>query len=323
MPISVHPGRDQSVDGHDPAALADLQHQRVRGDEGERRARQDALQATSGPTIVGVTDLVVCSQFPLRAVDMAQTSSPSKRGSMAILNVAAPRVSLGEVVAERLRQAILDDDLTPGQHLREEEISELLQVSRGPVRDAFILLEREGLVSVSRHRGASVVALSTADLGEVYSLRSAIEELAVKLAIRRHEAQDLSRLDQSMADLRRGLKRKLEEHEAARLDLEFHDAIFRAAHHERLFASWSAIRLQVYWFLRQRNIASADWRRLTIEGHEAIVDHIRAGSEDAAVAEIHAHIQGAYGRIIGQLTAQQDVFSEYETVDVARSFMPA
>jgi len=45
---------------------------------------------------------------------------------------AAPRVSLGDVVAERLREAILNDDLTPGQHLREEEISERLQVSRGP-----------------------------------------------------------------------------------------------------------------------------------------------------------------------------------------------
>lgn len=78
----------------------------------------------------------------------------------------APRLTLSDVVADSLRQAIVNDELKPGARLREEELSEQLQ-SRGPVRDAFILLEREGLVQASRHRGASVVELSANDLGEV------------------------------------------------------------------------------------------------------------------------------------------------------------
>jgi DNA-binding GntR family transcriptional regulator len=51
--------------------------------------------------------------------------------------VSAARISLGEIVAGRLREAILNSELRPGQHLREEQIAELLEVSRGPVRDAF------------------------------------------------------------------------------------------------------------------------------------------------------------------------------------------
>jgi DNA-binding GntR family transcriptional regulator len=91
----------------------------------------------------------------------------------------ASRKSLGEDVAERLREAILHGELSPGQRLREEELSVRLEVSRGPVRDAFILLEREGLVRSSRNRGVSVVELTRNDLQEIYTLRSALEPLAI------------------------------------------------------------------------------------------------------------------------------------------------
>lgn len=68
-------------------------------------------------------------------------------------------------------------------------------------------------------------------------MRSVIEGLAVRLAIRRHQPGDLEAMDQSLSDLRQGLRRKLNEWEAARLALQFHDAIFRAAHHDRLYES--------------------------------------------------------------------------------------
>ena len=238
------------------------------------------------------------------------------------LSVAAPRVSLGEVVAGQLREAILADELVPGQPLREEEVSEWLKVSRGPVRDAFIALEREGLVERQSHRGAKVVKLSFNDLGEVYSLRSSIEELAVRLAIRRGEPDDLQAMEASLADLRTGLRRRISEQDAARLDVEFHDAIFRAAHHERLYTSWSAIRMQVYWFLCSRNIANADWRVATVAGHQEILDLIRAAKEKAATAAIRLHISSAYSRIITQLTADDAESPDAaDMVRVAKSFL--
>ena len=238
-----------------------------------------------------------------RSVGPAPMSGRSSGTRPGLLDVAAPRVSLGDVVADRLREAILANELVPGQPLREEEVSERLQVSRGPVRDAFIALEQEGLVQRQSHRGAKVVKLSFDDLGEVYSLRLSIEELAVRLAIRRGLPEDLEAIDASLADLRVGLRRRITEQNAARLDVEFHDAIFRAAHHERLYASWSAIRMQVYWFLCSRNLANADWRVATVAGHQEILDLIRAAKEKAATAAIRLHISSAYTRIIAGLTA--------------------
>lgn len=227
----------------------------------------------------------------------------------------ATRTSLGDVVAERLREAILNGELAPGQHLREEQVSESLDVSRGPVRDALAILEREGLVTLSRHRGAAVAQLSVEDFGEVYSLRSAIEQLAVRLAIRRHDESDSQALEQALADLTSGMKQKITEQVAARLDVNFHDCIFRAAHHERLYRSWLSIRMQVHWFLLLRTIASQDWRTSMINDHSRILDLIKAGDEDTAVRAIGEHNRFAYERICGTLIAQQ---AEQETTPSAQ-----
>ena len=255
---------------------------------------------------------------------MTSSRRSTKKDSVArSLSAAAPatRTSLGDVVAERLREAILNDQLSPGQHLREEEISETLDVSRGPVRDAFLMLEREGLVSLSRHRGATVVELSLEDLGEVYSMRSAIESLAVRLAIRRREEEDLDLLEDSLAELQLAMRRKITEQAAARLDVNFHDAIFKAAHHDRLYKSWSNIRMQVYWFLLSRNVAGPDWRENMAQSHAQLLTLIRTGAEDQAVEAIGVHIRSAYTRIWSALSESADNVDGPSQRDIAESFL--
>lgn len=255
---------------------------------------------------------------------MTSSRRSTKKDSVALsLSATAPatRTSLGDVVAERLRQAILNDQLSPGQHLREEEISKTLDVSRGPVRDAFLMLEREGLVSLSRHRGATVVELSLEDLGEVYSLRSATEALAVRLAIRRRQDGDLERLEDSLAELQVAMRRKITEQVAARLDVNFHDAIFQAAHHDRLYKSWSNIRMQVYWLLLSRNVAGPDWRENMAQSHAQLLDLIRSGDEAKAVAAIGDHIRSAYTRIWVALADTDGPEAAPSQRDIAESFL--
>lgn len=234
----------------------------------------------------------------------------------------APRTSLGDVVAERLRQAIFNDEFSPGQHLREEEISESLEVSRGPVRDAFLILEREGLVRLSRHRGANVVEFSPEDLGEVYSLRSALESLAVRLAIRRHEPDDIEHLNDALTEMQIAMRHKTTEQAAARLDVNFHDFIFKAAHHDRLYQSWSNIRMQVYWFLLSRNVAGPGWRQNMTKNHARILSLIEAGDEMRAVDAIGEHIRGAYTRIWPTLAEPApSVQMTPSQLDTAKSFL--
>lgn len=224
--------------------------------------------------------------------------SPQRARGMPSALTPASRKSLGEDVAERLRTAILHGELSPGQRLREEELGALLEVSRGPVRDAFMLLEREGLVRPARNRGVSVVELTRNDLEEIFTLRSALEPLAISLAIRRGTADDRAEMDASLAEMAAAFSRRITERDAARLDVQFHDTIYRAAHHQRLSSAWEQIRLPTYWFMLSRNVASPDWREATVHGHGSLVKVIKAGDEAVATKAIKEHISFAYQRIL-------------------------
>ena len=94
--------------------------------------------------------------------------------------------ALGVDIATRLRAAILEGHFGPGEQLREEALARAMGVSRGPIREAFMQLEREGLILIRRNRGAFVAQLSREDLDEVYTLRVAIERTldAARLACR-------------------------------------------------------------------------------------------------------------------------------------------
>jgi DNA-binding GntR family transcriptional regulator len=207
------------------------------------------------------------------------------------------RVRLSADVADQVRVAILRGQFAPGQHLREDELANLLQVSRGPIREALAMLEREGLVNVAPHRGATVVQLTPEDLAEVYSLRTGLEVVATQLAARRGTEQDFAEAEAVLKEFARALKGRITEQDAARLDLEFHDVLYRAARNERLLEAWRGLRSQVYLFLLDRNIANKDWRMNSIAGHTDILNAVRSRDEKLAVNLISGHISYAYGLI--------------------------
>ena len=206
---------------------------------------------------------------------------------------------LAVVIRERLREAILRGDYAPGEHLREVDIAARHEVSRGPVREALLQLEQEGLVMLRRNRGAVVARLSSADLEEVYSLRLALDRLAVARAARLGSEADFAHIDAVLHEFRgTGSDQPLTEQEAADQDVRFHDAIYRAAHHERLYASWSSLRSQVYVLLLGRNVAGPDFREDTYLGHLELAYMIRARDEARVVTAIERHLQASYARVL-------------------------
>jgi len=206
---------------------------------------------------------------------------------------------LADSIHGRLRQAILSGEIAPGEHLREVEIAARHEVSRGPVREALLQLEREGLVLLRRNRGAVVARLSRGDLEEVYSLRLALERLAVVEAVRHGTDADFETLDDVLHEFRgTDSSQPLTEQEAADQDVRFHDAIYRAAHHERLYVAWSSIRSQVYVLLLARNVAGPDFREDTYFGHLELAYLIRTRNEERVLKAIENHVAASYARVL-------------------------
>lgn len=207
--------------------------------------------------------------------------------------------TLAEEVAGSIRAGILDGRLSPGERLGEEALAESLGVSRGPVREALNQLQREGLVIIQRNGRAYVARLSREDLDEVYSLRLALETLAVRQAILRTDPKLLDELEGIAAAMDGIGQGASSEQDAARLDISFHDVLCRLAGHKRLYACWSDLRPQVHVLLLSRNVADADFRHYGRRSHQAIVDAIRQKDETQAITLIHNHLHGSYKRLVG------------------------
>ena len=202
--------------------------------------------------------------------------------------------TLADDVTERMRNAILSGQLAPEARLSEATLSKLMGVSRGPVREALACLEREGLIVVGRTGRASVARLSREDLDEVFSLRRTLERLAVEYACKRATPQDLDALQAVVDTMAATIARGISEKEAAELDLRFHDVIYNASRHQRLIATWTTLRPQVYVIMLSRNVASANFQDVAVNGHQEIVDAIRTGDTQHALAVIEQHMLVAY-----------------------------
>jgi len=96
----------------------------------------------------------------------------------------------------------------------------------------------------------------------------------------------------------------------ARMDLEFHEAVVRAAGHGRLLASWLNLRSQIRLIMVQRNLTDADSRRGTVRGHQELLEAIQARDEAEALAalEHHLHNQGQW--ILSSFTEGEGAGSE-------------
>src|ERR1700716_1155716 len=88
-----------------------------------------------------------------------------------------------------LRDAIRDGRVAPGQRLVVADITKMLGVSNGPVREAIRRLTGEGLVEITPHRGASVRKFTPDDVREIFQLREVIEGLAARLSARKMPAK--------------------------------------------------------------------------------------------------------------------------------------
>jgi len=202
------------------------------------------------------------------------------------------RNSLSVGVAGRLREAIMSGRFPPGERLREIPLATMLGVSRGPVREALLRLQDEGLVVTERHRGSTVARLSDQDEVEVRSLRLALERLAVQRAVRTASEPDLRALEALIIRLKTAFTSTLSTQKIAAFEIEFHDRIYRMARHARLYRCWANLRSQIYIVHLSRNVDRPGMRRYSIARHQALLNALRARDEAAALRLVEEHVRG-------------------------------
>lgn len=104
------------------------------------------------------------------------------------------RRSSGDEAALLIRRMIFDGDLRPGERVPQDDVAAMLGISRIPVREALIALEREGWVTIELHRGAFVNALDARSVRDHYELFGLVYGFAARKAIERSDRELVDRL---------------------------------------------------------------------------------------------------------------------------------
>jgi GntR family transcriptional regulator, gluconate operon transcriptional repressor len=214
----------------------------------------------------------------------------------------APR-SLAEDAADRIREQILAGGFRQGEHLVEAKIAEQLNISRGPVREAFKLLRAEGLLNEEPRRGTFVVSLSADDVREIYGLRAALEGRAARLIARAHEPATIEQL-RTLAD---AIDKAVATGDAAavsRADLAFHEGLCALCGNSRILEVFDRYvpTLRALLRLDERVLRSLDE---VSNQHRPFVEAIEAGEEETAARLLAEHAEHAGELIAGVVAANE------------------
>lgn len=203
--------------------------------------------------------------------------------------------AIREGVYAAIRAALFDGRFRPGDSINERELAEELGVSRGPLREALLLLTAEGLINHTQNYGFSVVRLSAKDCTEIDQVRLALETVALQLARERVTDRDLKELE-NLKDQRVEALRQKDIGAEQRADLAFHIKVAESSGN-----SWLAYALQrilvpyfsFFWIAREESPS------LTVElltkRHDAYLDYLRGACTTSAEDCVKFHLSLAQG----------------------------
>lgn len=194
-----------------------------------------------------------------------------------------PFKTLREIVADSLRQAILDGSIRPGQKIMDVEIAAQMGVSRSPVREALRLLEKEGIVRSTPNRGVSVVQLAHDDVIQLYGIRAVLEGLAAEWACRNIDQTQMEELRRICREMRELLPFASDEErkQFLRKDVEFHELLVSAARSPRLKDMLASIQMQIRLAMAAASVSRLGSAQAASE-HELLIDAIARKDAEAA-----------------------------------------
>ena len=212
-----------------------------------------------------------------------------------------PRAALHEQVANRLRQMLVENHIPPGAKLNERELSEVLHVSRTPLREAIKMLAAEGLVELLPNRGAIAVELTEADVQNTFEVMAGLEAQSGELAAQRINDTELLEIKAMHYEMLAAYTRR-DLPAYYRLNAAIHNAINAAAKNPVLTATYNQVnaRLQA---LRFRSNQDGEKWKAAMKEHELMIDALSARDPVAMRAVLATHLINKLDVVIEQLRA--------------------
>lgn len=215
------------------------------------------------------------------------------------------QLSITDLVQEHLEKQIFSGALKPGSQIKEEQISQALDISRPPIREAFKLLEASGLIKRKPRRGVFVAETTFQDVWEIYSLKAELYTFAIDLTFDKLNPSNIQQMEQLLLQMKTCI-------ECAKPDISQYQDLNAAFHHVHIAGSGHSRMIQILEMLHKQiryfsfhNLSSKPYLEKSYTCHCRIFNAFQKGDKKAAIEitrehvlmglnEIHHHPEKAY-----------------------------
>ncbi|HQR20798.1 MAG TPA: phosphonate utilization associated transcriptional regulator [Burkholderiaceae bacterium] len=211
--------------------------------------------------------------------------------------------SLATAAQQAIERMILDGELGPGAKLTEAWLSERLGVSRGPIREAFRMLEDAGLVRQEKNRGVFVRDIPHEEAAEIYDLRAAMDELAGRRLAETITPAQMKTLRAVVDKMEQAVKSD-DRDGYHLLNLQFHDRLVEFAGNRKMAALYGKLVKELALY-RRRNLADATVLPHSAAEHRAILKAIGSGDAAQAGKAMYEHVIESKERALRAATFPQ------------------
>lgn len=204
--------------------------------------------------------------------------------------------SLTTLVQRELERRILSGELEPGAKLNEEDIAGDLNVSRGPVREAFRALESAGLVRTEKNRGVFVRQVSVAEADEIYEVRAGLDELIGRLLAERVQPGQLAELRELLKKMQQAARaRSVEDYYP--LNVRFHERLAEFTGNRTLLAAYRRLVNELHLYRRATLARGPDSFPISTREHAEIVEALARRDADRAGTLLYEHAMESRDRL--------------------------
>ncbi|WP_102868072.1 GntR family transcriptional regulator [Pseudovibrio exalbescens] len=197
----------------------------------------------------------------------------------------------------RLKEAILSGKLPPDTRLLEQQAADYLSMSRTPVREAMLLLEKDGLVHLKPRHGMEVLRFGREDIRQIYEIVAALEPLASRqLADRRPNLADLKPLQDAM-EMMSIAQRQRQNAVWAAADRKFHQQILFLSGYDRMYPILDQLWDQTYR-ARMCLLERTEDNQSATHEHKDLYEAIQFGQGELAYARHKMHLENESARLL-------------------------
>ncbi len=204
--------------------------------------------------------------------------------------------SLTGAVQQEIERLINVGELGPGDKLTETALAERLGVSRGPVREAFRVLEEAGLLQLEKNRGVFVRQVPLDEALEIFDLRAMIEAHVGATLAEKATEQQVKHLKKLVLQMEQAVK-VVDEATYYRLNIEFHESMVFYTGNKKLINMYRKLTQELSLF-RRRNFSDHALLVTSVNEHRDILEAIGSRNADQAAQALRLHVQMSRERTI-------------------------